>query len=133
MKEGFVYINNNVFATLLALSEEEQVKGLMYQEWPPPTMTFIYPMSKINKFWMHNTPSPLDIVFCHDNKVSELCYGEPFSTRMIGSNKFSNLIIEFPYGTVEKFNVKVGQEVDLVRPSMNEIKNLITNDFYKIL
>lgn len=135
MREGFIYINNNIFSTLLAISEEEQAKGLMHQEWPPPAMTFVYPQSKINKFWMHNTPSPLDIIFCHNNKVSELCYGEPFSTRMIGSDKISNLIIELPYGTVDSFGIKVGHKVDLIKPSMVEIKNIIAKEdpikFYK--
>lgn len=135
MKDGFIYINDNVFSTLLAISEEEQSKGLMHQVWPPPAMTFVYAMPKINKFWMHNTPSPLDIIFCYDNKVSEICYGEPFSTKMIGSNKYSNLVIELPHGTIDSSNIKVGHSVGLVKPTMDEIKNIIAKEnltnFYK--
>lgn len=128
MKEGFIYVNNNVFSTLLAISEYEQSKGLMYQEWPPPIMTFVYGRPKINKFWMQNTPSPLDIVFCYDNKVSEICYGEPYSTRVIGGNNFSNLVIEFPYGTIDSSNIKIGQSVGIITPSMDELDNIISKE-----
>ena len=51
MKEGFIYIDDNVYSTLFAISEEEQAKGLMYQEWPPPVMSFVYVAPKINKFF----------------------------------------------------------------------------------
>ena len=128
MKEGFIYVGNNIFSTLLAISEHEQSKGLMHQEWPPPVMTFVYGRSKINKFWMHNTPSPLDIVFCHNNKISEICYGEPYSTRIIGSDNFSNLVIEFPYGTIDSSNIKIGQSVGLIKPSAEEINNIIAKE-----
>ena len=114
MKEGFVVINDNIFSTLLAVSSEEQARGLMYQEWPPPAMSFLYTRGQINKFWMKSTPSPLDIVFCYKGKVSEICYGEPYSTKIIGSDYYSDLIVELPYGTVKSANIKVGDSVELI-------------------
>lgn len=66
MKTGYVYIDNNVFTTLLAISEHEQAQGLMHIEPPTPVMSFVYDRPKINKFWMANTPAPLDIVFCRN-------------------------------------------------------------------
>lgn len=133
MEEGFIYVYNNVFSTLLALSEKEQSIGLMNQEWPPPIMSFVYGSPKINKFWMHNTPSPLDIVFCYNDKVSQICYGEPYSTAMIGDNTFSNLVIELPHGTVESSGIKVGQSAGLVRPTLVELKNIIANKYQRIV
>lgn len=114
MKEGYVCISNNVISTLLAVSELEQSVGLMQQPWPPPVMSFVYDTPKVNKFWMHNTPSPLDIVFCCKGKVTQICYGEPYSTSMIGNNDFSDLVIEFPHGEVDKLGIKIGQSVDLI-------------------
>lgn len=133
MELGYIYIHNNIFPTLLAISSEEQSTGLMHQEWPPPAMSFIYTNSCINKFWMKATPSPLDIIFCHNGKVSEICYGEPYSTNVIGSNLFSNLVIEFPYGTVESNQIKVGQLVGLVKPSSEELHKIIATKYHKFV
>lgn len=114
MKQGYIYIHNSVFSTLLAISEEEQAHGLMHQEWPPPIMSFVYTSPRINRFWMKNTPSPLDIIFCHAGKVSEICQGEPYSTAAIGSNLLSDLVIELPLGTAELTQIKIGQAAGLV-------------------
>jgi uncharacterized membrane protein (UPF0127 family) len=125
MQEVFIYINNNVFNTLLALSEEEQTRGLMYEQWPPPAMVFIYKNSSINKFWMKNTPSPLDILFCDNNKINQICAGTPYSTDIIGKDIPSNLVIELPYGTVSQSKIKLGDQVGLVKPTLDELKKII--------
>src|ERR1700690_3750800 len=98
MESGYIYISNNIFPTLLAISALEQAKGLMFEKWPPPIMSFIYKRAQINKFWMGSTPSPLDIIFCCNGQVSQICAGEPFSTAVIGDDKPSDLIVEFPFG-----------------------------------
>jgi len=130
MESGYIYIHNNVFPTLLAISAEEQQRGLMFEEWPPPVMSFIYAEPRVNKFWMKNTPSPLDIVFCCEGKVSQLCYGEPHSTTMIGDNQFSDLIIELPHGTVDSSEIKIGQSVGLVRPTPTELRKILAEKYH---
>lgn len=126
MEQGYIYIHNNIFPTLLAISSDEQSKGLMYEEWPPPVMSFVYAGPQVNKFWMKNTPSPLDIVFCHNGKVSQICQGEPNSTRIVGADTYSDLVIEFPLGTVNKSGIKIGQSVGLVKPTTAELKKIIS-------
>lgn len=128
MEQGYIYIHNNIFPTLVAISEQEQQQGLMGQEWPPPIMSFFYDSPKINKFWMHRTPSPLDIVFCYKNKISQICYGEPFSTKIIGAEQFSDLIIEFPYGTVNTSEIKIGHSVGLLSPSPKDLLKVIAKN-----
>jgi uncharacterized membrane protein (UPF0127 family) len=133
MESGFIYIHNNVFPTLLAISEEEQSKGLMYRDWPPPVMSFVYASPQLNRFWMKNTPSPLDIVFCCDGKIKQIAKGESFSTRAVGDFE-SDLVIELPYGTAKGSGIEVGQSVGLVRPTADEIKKIIAekrNNFAK--
>lgn len=125
MEQGYIYIHTNVFPTLLAISAEEQAKGLMHEEWPPPVMSFVYERPKLNKFWMKNTPSPLDIIFCRDGKVSEICHGEPHSTSIIGGDSESDLVIELPYGTVDTAQIRIGQPVGLVKPTSTELHRLI--------
>ena len=128
MENGYIYVHNNVFPTLLAISDQEHSFGLMGQEWPPPIMSFAYPQPKVNRFWMARTPSPLDIVFCHQGKVSQIHFGEPFSTRVIGDNKLSDLIFEFPHGTVDKIGIKIGHMAGLIQPTFEELKNIISKN-----
>lgn len=125
MEEGVIYIHNNIFTTLLAISEEEQMHGLMHQEWPPPVMSFVYAAPRVNKFWMKNTPSPLDIIFCADGRVKEICKGEPYSTAMVGGDQPTDLVIELPYGTVEAVGIKLWHKVGLVKPTVAELNGLI--------
>lgn len=124
MEQGYVYIHDTVFPTLLAISAEEQSRGLMHQEWPPPVMAFVYASPQVNRFWMKNTPSPLDIVFCHNGKVAEICYGEPHTTTVVGS-RLSDLVIELPHGTVDSLGIKVGQGVGLFQPTLEQLQKTI--------
>lgn len=114
MDSGTVVLNGKKFEVLLAISDEEQSKGLMYVDPPVPNMAFIYGASKINKFWMNNTKAPLDIVFCNNNKVISICYGEPYSTKIIGGNDPSDLVVEFPAGNCNFFGIKAGDQIELL-------------------
>lgn len=133
MEKGYLYVKNNIFPTLLAISEDEQSYGLMYQSWPPPIMSFVYGAPRINKFWMKNTPSPLDIVFCFQGKVRKICKGEPHSTSIIGDDNFSDLVIEFPYGTVESSEIQFGHKVGIIKPTEDELKKIIAEKYHSIV
>lgn len=130
MEQGYIFLHNCVMPTLLAISEREQQSGLMHQEWPPPVMSFVYTYPRINKFWMHNTPSPLDILFCHEGKVSQIHAGEPFSTASIGDDKFSDLVIELPYGTADKLGIKVGHFAGIVKPTSEELRKIVAEKYH---
>jgi uncharacterized membrane protein (UPF0127 family) len=127
-----IHIGGHEFQTLVAVTPEEQERGLMFQKWPPPVMTFPYYKSAIRKFWMKNTLSPLDIVFCNNNRVVSICYGEPMSTRQIGPDIPVDLVIELPHGTVGKCGICVGDEVK-TKYSQNTIAKDIGNVFRRIL
>lgn len=132
MKQGYVYIANNIFHTLLALSEKEQEVGLMNIDPPVPNMTFVYAHSKINKFWMKSTRAPLDIIFSYKGEVSQICKGEPYSTSIIGDNKYSDLIVEMPYGTVFLSGIKLGHKMGLIEPNEMELKKIISSNLTKL-
>ena len=112
---SYVKIGNILFETLIAISQEEQATGLMNKNWPPPIMSFVYASSRINKFWMANTPSPLDILFCNNGKIINICYGEPFSIQTIGSDNKSDLVVELPFGTCAKYNIAINDPVVLIK------------------
>lgn len=121
MRDGFIRIGKNVFNTLFAISEKEQMQGLMNVKPPTPNMSFIYLTPRVNKFWMKSTPAPLDILFCINGSVSQIHQGEPFSTTSIGNNEFSDLVIELPLNTCKEFNLKVGDDVRFIKPTKEEI------------
>ena len=125
MREGYLYIDSSIYPTLLAISEQEQSKGLMGVEWPPPVMSFVYDTPRYNQFWMANTPSPLDIVFCLNGKVRQICKGEPYSTSAIGDRELSDLVVEFPHGTIASVGIKLGHSVGIIKPSQEELRRII--------
>jgi len=125
MKNGLLYINDNLFETLFAISLEEQTRGLMYIDPPLPNMTFIYSEPQISTFWMSNTKAPLDIIFCNKGKIVKICKGEPYSTQTIGGC-FSDLIVELPYGTAKNHDIKIGDDVGIIKPTAGELKKIIS-------
>lgn len=108
-----IIINGTDVPTLVAITEEEQVNGLMHRLWPPPVMAFPFEKSAVRKFWMKNTPSPLDIIFCKANRVVDICRGEPYSESLIGPNKPTDLVIEMPAGQAKNLSIEAGNEVKL--------------------
>jgi len=106
-----LYIGDYVFDTLVAITIDEQIKGLMFKPWPPPVMVFPYKNADYRKFWMKNTPSPLDIIFVKGGRIIGIFKGEPMTTRCVGPNEPSDLVVELPYGTVDKLNISIGDDV----------------------
>lgn len=100
--------------TLVAISEEEQVAGLMHVPPPAPVMTFVYAKPRVNMFWMKNTPAPLDIVFSLGGIITAIHEGEPYSTKMIGDYKPSDLVVELAQGSCQNLGIKVGDPISIL-------------------
>lgn len=113
MSKGFVIINNNRFAVSLAIDENEQTNGLMHIEPPLTSMAFVYTRPQINKFWMHNVNDDLDILFCYKGKIIEIASGEAYSTRLLGKEQYSDLVIEFPTRINDTFRFKIGDDIKI--------------------
>lgn len=110
-----IILGGHQFNTLIADTLEEQAKGLMYKKWPPPVMSFPYKTAEIRKFWMKNTISPLDIIFCRSGKIVGIYKGEPLSTMSVGPNEPVDLVIELPHGKAKKIGIAIGDDVELLR------------------
>lgn len=121
-----VTINGIHFKAIAAVTDIEQSVGLMHKPWPPPVMFFPYKSAGLRKFWMKNTISPLDIVFCRDNKIISIAHGEPMSTAMVGPDETSDLVIEFPKGTASKYGFSIGDIVNVKYTSGTAAKFLLT-------
>lgn len=115
-----ISIKGQVFPTLVAITPEEHQKGLMFQSWPPPIMVFPYRNASYRKFWMKNTISPLDIIFCNANRVVGICRGTPLSTEMIGPNSPSDMVVELPAGMADHLGLSVGDYVGF-EPTKNTL------------
>lgn len=132
MSEDAIEIAGHKFATLVAVTPQEHETGLMWKKWPPPIMVFPYNNASIRKFWMKNTLSPLDILFCRGNKIIDICYGEPMSTKLIGPNVPTDLVIELPHGTAQTYGIRAGADVKLLF-STKTIARDINNTIKQIL
>lgn len=111
--DNYIFIDNKKFNTLVAISNEEKSKGLMYYSWPPPIMSFPYKRSDIRKFWMAETISPLDIIFCKNGMVIDIQYGKPLDQISVGPDEPVDLVIEMPYGSVKNENICIGSKVEI--------------------
>lgn len=109
-----VVFENHSLPTLVALTEEEQRIGLMRRPWPPPVMAFPYDEARVRKFWMKDTISPLDIVFCRAGRVVSIENGEPLCLKHVGPDEPCDLVIELPKGTAEKLGIAPGTKTRLV-------------------
>ena len=109
-----IIFGSHQLPTLVALTEEEQRIGLMKRNWPPPIMTFPYATAEVRKFWMKNTISPLDIVFCRAGLVISIVDGKPLSLNHVGPDEPSDLIVELPKGTAENLGIVRGTKTRLV-------------------
>jgi uncharacterized membrane protein (UPF0127 family) len=121
-----VYIAGQPFPALIAVSEEEHMQGLMFRPWPPPVMCFPYKRAEVRKFWMKNTISPLDILFCRDNRIISICHGEPLSTTLIGPEEECDLVVELPAGTAQAKGISVGDSATLYYTPSTAARQIIS-------
>lgn len=108
---GRVFLKDREISVIVALSPEERARGLMEAPWPPPVMAFPYRSAGLHSFWMKNTPSPLDIVFCKAGKIVDIKSGTPYSLKPIVPAEPSDLVIEFPRGTIRSMNADIGDVI----------------------
>jgi uncharacterized protein len=120
-----IKIGDNIFDVLVAVSIEEQERGLMGRDEPLPSMIFPYPLPRLNSFWMKGVKAPLDIVFCLRGKVSSIWHGEPHSTRVLGGHEPSDLVIELPADTCKTRGIKPGDPITLALSREAQFKLLM--------
>lgn len=119
-KQKNVCINNNCFVSEVAKTNAERGQGLMYRIAldNDKGMLFIFDKEGIYSFWMKNTLIHLDmiwidknnnIVFIKENAqpcLKEVC-------EVITPNEKALYVLEVNSGNVEKYNIKLGDEVSI--------------------
>lgn len=117
MSENYITVAEKRFPVLVAISTEEQQRGLMYRDPPLPNMLFIYSSPCFAGYWMANVRSDLDIVHCLDGKILSINRGESYSTKVIGGYIQTDMVIEFPYGICRDNKIQIG---DFVKLNLNK-------------
>ncbi len=104
-----------VFEVELALTPEQQQRGLMFRENLPPNggMLFVFPQAREASFWMKNTPLSLDIIFIReDGTIANIAERtEPFSEKSIPSDGIVRGVLEVKGGTTAQLSISAGDRV----------------------
>jgi uncharacterized membrane protein (UPF0127 family) len=116
------------FQVELAQTPFQQAQGFMNRSIIPENraMLFVYPKEKILGFWMKNTQVSLDLVFLKDKtegrfsvekggqlKIMEIIHGmSPYDLKSHLSSHAYKFALEFPGGTLKKYNLQKGDILD---------------------
>lgn len=99
----------------IASSDVEKMKGLMYRKDKLKyDEGMLFPMDyKHNSMWMKNTYIPLDVIFLDDNMkiLGYVVDTIPLSLSSISIDKKSNNVLEMNGGSVDNFNMKIGDKI----------------------
>ncbi len=96
-------------------------RGLMYRNdlGADAGMLFLFPQDDDLRFWMKNTPLPLDMVFIDASRtiVGIVANTRPFSTQAVGVGKPSRYVLEVHAGYCTKHGITAGDKVDFEQVS----------------
>ena len=103
-------------AVELAESREEQTVGLMRRRSLPARggMLFVYEDDQPQRFWMKNTPLPLDIVFISsDSSIVNIARRTtPLSEQSIESEAPARFVLELRGGFIERYGIDENARIE---------------------
>jgi uncharacterized protein len=103
----------------IADTPDTRAHGLMYRRdlAADAGMLFIFPAESEQRFWMKNTPLPLDMVFINSERriVGIVPDTKPFTTNALGVDALSQYVLEVNGGFCAQHGVASGDQVDFVR------------------
>jgi len=98
----------------VARMPQQQSRGLMGRPPLPPLRGMWFPYSEpmVLKFWMHQTPAPLDMLFLRDGRVIAIeANTTPFSRlpcRSYGPDAPADGVVELAAGQAARLGIQVG-------------------------
>jgi uncharacterized membrane protein (UPF0127 family) len=105
----------HVFAVELALTPEDQARGLMFRRELPQGqgMLFDFGDEGVREFWMRNTYIPLDMIFIHgDGRIAKIAQNTvPLSEARVSSDRPVRAVLEVIAGTTRKLGIAAGDRV----------------------
>lgn len=113
-----VCFKNNCFTVELAITAQEQARGLMFREKlaPDKGMLFIFKDEGEHSFWMKNTLMPLDIIWINKDKEAVYISENIQPCKLdycpaIKPDKKAQYVLELNGGTVDKIGLEVGDKI----------------------
>tara|TARA_B110001452_G_scaffold241777_1_gene224158 strand:- start:426 stop:854 length:429 start_codon:yes stop_codon:yes gene_type:complete len=107
----------------VAKTDIEKIKGLMHRkDILKYNEGMLFPMEyKINSMWMKNTYIPLDVIFLDDNMriLGYVVDTVPLSLKSISIDKKSNNVLEMNGGSVDKFNMIIGDKIIFIEKDLS--------------
>ncbi len=104
------------FRVELALTSEEQARGLMFRTAMAQDEGMIFPMNPPRNaaFWMKNTVIPLDIIFIGvDGRISNIAANaEPYSEMPLPSEGMVKGVLELSGGRAAELGIVPGDRVE---------------------
>ena len=105
----------HVFGVELAVTPEEQAKGLMFRRELPEKqgMLFDFHREQPTAFWMKNTYIPLDMIFIRaDGRILRIAENtKPLSEDLVPSGGPVRAVLEVIGGTAKKLGIAPGDRV----------------------
>jgi uncharacterized membrane protein (UPF0127 family) len=99
----------------IADDEAERNRGLMYREPLPDDrgMLFHFQTPEYASFWMHNTPSSLDIIFIGvDGRILNIAdHTTPYSDEPVPATGLTRGVLEIRAGRAEELGLRPGDRV----------------------
>ncbi len=103
------------FQVEIAATPEKREGGLMYRRELPADhgMLFIFPVERVNSFWMKNTPISLDMIFIsRERKIVGIVHETvPFSLDGRSVSVPSQYVLEINGGLSRRYGFKAGDVV----------------------
>ncbi|HEY1362142.1 MAG TPA: DUF192 domain-containing protein [Xanthobacteraceae bacterium] len=105
----------HVFGVEMAVTPEEQARGLMFRRELPEMqgMLFDFHTEQPTSFWMKNTYIPLDMIFIRgDGRILRIAENTvPLSEAMVPSGGPVRAVLEVIAGTARKLGIAAGDRV----------------------
>lgn len=106
----------HTFRTEVAATGPEQAKGLMFRTELAPDEAMIFPreVAEPARFWMKNTPIPLDIIFIGpDRRIANIAaMTVPYSLDGVESQGAVIAVFEIAGGRAAELGIQPGDKVD---------------------
>jgi len=107
--------NRFAFKTELALSSQDQARGLMFREALADDEAMLFPNDPpaTRSFWMKNTPIALDIIFVGpDRRIANIETAVPYSLDSVPSNGEVIAVFEIRGGLATELGIKAGDQME---------------------